>query len=528
MRFTEQEFVDHMTKHLTLIGIVGVACTAILAPIFLSIYIASREATDAEFNRASSYVRDVLRRSEATTDQILNGILKLKALSDENGCEPRSLALMRQIDVASSYIQAIGRVENNQFKCSSLGLAGEQTNLGAVEIKQLDGVQIRTNVQLSFVIGSSFLAVEKDGYAAIIHKDLPIDTALEVPDVALATFSLPTGYILASRGEISPDWLKLGERGAIFRFIQDEHVIVVAPSKRFYLGAVAAFPLSHVNERIRRVIQVTLPIGIATGVVLAAAVLYLVQHQRSLPTVIKAGLRRNEFFLVYQPIVELDSGRWIGAEALLRWNRGGDMITPDQFIPAAEDAGLIQHLTERVVEIAAQDAEGLFCRFPDFYISINLASSDLEDQKTLILLDRLTEATSAKKGNLIVEATERGLADPEKAGPIIRQLRKNGFAIAIDDFGTGFSSLSSLEALELDYLKIDKSFIDTLGRNAVTSSVIPHIIVMANALNIEMIAEGVESEVQADILRKSGVQFAQGWLFGRPMSIHDIIASLEP
>ena len=516
-----------MRRSTTLVVTLAAVLIAVGAPILAAIKIASRETEKAEINFVLGYARDVLSRSETTADQIEDGIRLLAAVASPDPCSARSVALMRRIDLASSYIQAIGHVVGDSIVCSSLGTEPGELDIGPVELVQPTGVRLRTNVVFPFAEGATFIVVEDDGFAAIIHKNLPLEVANQVQGASLAILSTKGPEILAARGTIKPEWLDALKVRDEVTFVDDTHVVAIVASRRRDLAALAAQSATNFKQRTGTMVAILLPIGLLAAVVLAAAVLYLARSQLAMPAMIKAALRRREFFIVYQPIVELATGRWVGAEALIRWRLpGGEMVRPDLFIPSAEEAGLIRRITERVVEQVGEEAGGLLALDPDAYISLNLSPADLHSKATIDLLAGLAERLKAKPGNLVVEATERSLTDPALAGDVIGALHDRGFRIAIDDFGTGYSNLASLEAFKLDYLKIDKSFVDNVGKGAATSHVILHIIEMAKSLKLEMIAEGVETEAQADFLRLHGVGYAQGFYFARPMPMPELLARL--
>ncbi len=516
-----------MKKGIALTLTLVVAVAAIAGPVLLALKLSRSEGLRAETERVLVYARDALSRSDSTTDQIVEGFAALEAIGDVDPCSDTMLRQMKRIDVESSYIQAVGYASGDDLVCTSVGHDGERIALGKVDVFQPSGATIRTAVELPFAPGRRFMVVEQRGFAAIIHKDLPIDVSAAEPELSLATISTSARRVLASRGQIDLAWFDRLGQASETTFIDGDRVVAVVASKRYRIGAIAALPRARLDERVRTAATVLVPTSAVAGVLLVVAVFFLARMQMAMPAVIRSALRNNEFYINYQPIVELGTGRWVGAEALVRWcRRSGENIRPDVFIPVAEGAGLIRRLTERVVGLVGRDIATLFGVHPALHIAINLSSQDLHSELTVALLEGLVERTAASPGNLVVEATERGFSDPKLAGAVIKRLRASGIRVAIDDFGTGYSSLSYLESFELDYLKIDKSFVDTIGRDAATSQVVLHIIAMAKSLDLQMIAEGVETEAQARFLHEHGVQFAQGWLFAKPMPFAEFSARL--
>lgn len=524
-RRAQNEMDERRTTWFAVLGIV----LAIALPVGLSIFLARHESMALEQKRALGYAREVLSRTEQTGDELGAAFKQLGASSDRAPCAPSNIDMMRRLDVSSPMIQAIGVLRGPRMVCSSITDTHHPIELGAPQIRQPSGLTIWTNAELPFAPGTRFLVVAMGQYAAVIHRTLPIAVSSGDPALALAAVSTPEHAIITSRGNINIRWLNRLRGAASATFANDGEVVAVLSSSRYAISAIAALPVTEQNALAMSIARWLVPCAVLMGALLAWAAVMFARAQLALPMVLKAALRRNELFMVYQPVVDLRTGQWVGAEALIRWNRkGGESVRPDVFIVAAEDSGLIPLVTRKVVlEQVQRHGKVLFGEYPDFHIAINLAAEDLQSERTVKMLHDVVLSTGAREGNLLVEATERSFATPAAVRDIVDALRKVGIRIAIDDFGTGYSSLSFLESVNFDLLKIDKSFVDSVQTGAATSQVIHHIIEMAKALGLEMIAEGVETQEQARFLRERGVQFAQGWLFAEAMPFEQLLEALR-
>ncbi|MEX5746057.1 EAL domain-containing protein [Massilia sp. X63] len=503
------------------------AMAGIGGPILLAIGESQRQAFKAESAHALGYARDVVMRGDETATQVAAAVRRL-APHEGAPCAPASIDLMREIDLGSTYIQAVGYVAGNRMPCSSIVGSARVLDLGPPTYRSRSGAVVRIDVRFPFAPEYAFLVVQYGNFAAILHAQLPIDTAKSEPDVSLAVVPLDFSAPISARGHIDPAWSKrLGNAREVV-FEEDGHVVAVVRSSSFGTVGIAAVPLHYLQDRSLDLAARLVPVGLLAGLALACAILYLARQQMALPYAVRAALRRREFFLEYQPVVELRSGRWIGVEALVRWRRPtGEIVMPELFIPIAEQDETIARLTHQVLELVCRDTGFYLEAHPGFHIGINVAPADFHSPDFLDKLQATLEQMGAHPSSIILEVTERGMLDPMVARETSGALRRHGFAIAIDDFGTGYSSLSYLETLELDFLKIDRSFIEAIGTGAPTSQVVGHIISMARDLGLRMIAEGVESQAQADFLLRHGVQYAQGWLFGQPMPFAEVVRRME-
>jgi predicted signal transduction protein with EAL and GGDEF domain len=246
-----------------------------------------------------------------------------------------------------------------------------------------------------------------------------------------------------------------------------------------------------------------------------------VQNRLELLHDLRGALDRGELHLAYQPQVALESGRITGVESLLRWTspRRG-IVGPDIFIPLAETSSLMIPLGDWTMRHACAQAQTWFTSgLPKITVAVNISLAQWRRMTTAEVIDSVLGTCSFESRYLELEITERAfpLADDKRFLECLGQLRQEGVSISIDDFGTGHSNLTRLRQLPVDKIKIDGSFIAGLGRDATAEKIVHAIIALSRGLGLQVVAEGVEQQLQLDFLRGEGCDVAQGYFLGRPM-----------
>lgn len=235
------------------------------------------------------------------------------------------------------------------------------------------------------------------------------------------------------------------------------------------------------------------------------------------------AIEQNEFFLLYQPKIDLRSGKMYGVEALVRWRHPKlGLIAPNEFIPVAEQTGLILPLGDWVLQQACHQNKRWRNTEINLKMSINVSPLQFEDCHFISKIHQALTKNDLPPDSLIIEITESVMQKFNKIEPILQKLKKLGFQIAIDDFGTGYSSLSVLNKLAIDYLKIDRSFVRGMVTNTNTASLVKTIIEMGRNLSFELIAEGIESLQQVEFLLQNNCYFGQGYFYSPPVSPEEI------
>ncbi len=484
----------------------------------------------------------VLRQAESRLDTYANRILLEAITSSAESrailatmnsspyafCSDDEIEYFRQLIFQSQFLKAAGRMQSGSINCSTTSgrtvLAEPQF---VPKIARKDGTKIYKNLTpfrvddqdvISVQLGDSFVVYNPYN---LVSLDAPpmhftataIDSVTRQGDPLLGQIPNVSKHILMRNGKV-----QVGNTLYATRCSTDGETCMTANiSIADALAVGRALTLAYLG------------IGAISGSLIGLLFPLLYSRNKSVEQQLLRAIRADALTVAYQPIVDLATGRIVEAEALVRWtDEYKNAVGPDVFIKIAEERGFVGQITKLVLRHALRDFGSTMRARSTFRVNVNIAASDLADSDFLPMVEQALADAEVSPRNLGVEITESYTARQQVARNTILRLRQKGHYVAIDDFGTGYSSLAYLHDLSVDAIKIDKAFTKAIGTDAVTVSILPQILTMAETLKLRVVVEGIETKAQADYFAASNQRIhAQGWLFGRPVPARMFLQMLD-
>jgi sensor c-di-GMP phosphodiesterase-like protein len=473
--------------------------------------------------RLKTYASEILQQDEKLAANI-NATLASANASTFPECSAQDLVVLRNLLFRSPFLKDVGREHDGQFFCSAIvGVLPKPIHIGKPDIKTYNGRMIYFNVLLSAAEGAHGEIVEFDRANVVLSPDV------------FAEFDRPPLYF--SGGVVNfqqHTFLRTysnAPRPATLDLILAKEEMI--RDNILYFGAcstirpdcvLTSIALADIWAPNRPFFLIAASIGALIGVLFGGTILFMRTRDHSLPNRLRRAVRQKRLTVVYQPIVEVMTGAIVAAEALVRWNDDdGNPVRPDTFIAVAEEHDFVGEITTLVLDRVTDDLGDILRSGPPFRVSVNMSAQDLTDQTFIPRLQKLLQTKEVPAAGIGLELTERSTAERDVVIESIRQLRANGHVVYIDDFGTGYSSLAYLSELDVDVLKVDRAFTQTIGTSSVTANIVPQILAMGKALRLKIVVEGIELQEQATYLADiDAIIQGQGWLFGKPVSAQQI------
>ncbi len=502
--------------------IVGIACGAVLGCLL------GREVVFHQVSRRLEATALKLAVAGDVSTEESRSVLNRMNASRDAFCSSADIDSFRDLVFHSHFLKEAGRMRGDSIACSTLlGVVRGKVDHTKPSYLQRDGTSIYQNLPPYRVPGKTVIAVRKGDSFVIynpynMHVDSPEWMHFTVTD--MDRVSRHAGRLA---GEKSPaPGIELLHEG---RARYDNRLYATHCSKD---GTVCLSSYTSVAEALgahRFEFAGFIFSGALAGCLFGIVCPLLYRRNRGIEKQLRRAIQRDALGVVYQPIVDLFSGRVVGAEALVRWNDDGNMaVSPDVFVRIAEERGFVGEITRLVLRRILRDFGPTLRERPDFHVNINIAAADLADPDFVPMLAKTLKQAQVSAACLGIEITESFTARQEAAKDTILRLRENGHVVHIDDFGTGFSSLAYLYELSVNGIKIDRAFVRAIGTEAVTVTILPQILSMARQLNLQVTVEGIETPEQAEYFMHNATEAiqAQGWLYGRPVPASEVLWKL--
>jgi sensor c-di-GMP phosphodiesterase-like protein len=481
------------------------------------------KAADARLTRDATYF---VVQGDAFSEESRALLATLNA-SSYPFCSDEELAYFRKLIFRSTYLRDAGHMRGGTLACSAaMSRADLPLEQFKPDLTQPDGARIFGNLP-PFRVGNLRGMLVELGDSYVVYAPNLLENQGAAYSHVIYT---PTG----SSGAQSDQSRSGAQAGASIYTRNGEarlgdSLYVTRCSEHSFRCVSTHISVAEAlaNDRVHTTVGAAL--GGLVGALFALLFCLLYRRNRSIEQQLRRAISKDKVRLVYQPIVDLESRRIVAAEALARWtDEEGFAVGPDVFVGIAEGHGFMGELTRLVVRHALRDFAEVFKEHPDFRLSINVAAADLADPEFLPMLDFALRQAGVSAQSLAIEITESSTARKQVAREAILRLRQRGHSVHVDDFGTGYSSLAYLHDLSIDTIKIDRSFTQAIGTQAVTVGILPQILAMATVLKLKVIVEGVETCQQASYFADVDSSIlAQGWLFGRPVPVSDFRSLLS-
>jgi sensor c-di-GMP phosphodiesterase-like protein len=479
--------------------------------------------------------RDALLQDAVQSETLLrsgvdesHALLQVLNRSSYPPCSDAEIAYFRQLIFRAEKMRDAGRMVDGRLQCSAVfgreGLPKEQFKPSHI---YLDGTRIFVDLTPYAIVDAkifsrqlgSFFVVEDPHFSVLIDR-MRKDHGILTTNVARQPNGYPFGFTPKVPGVIADR----ESQGVLEDTLFATHC---TPESFLCLTSYASISASLAGEW--PLLTLDSALGGLSGAFLVMIYVVLYQRNRGMSQQLRRAIHNDKLRLVYQPVVELDSRRIVGAEALVRWTDDDSFaVSPEVFVRTAEELGFVDQLTALVVRHALRDFRGILRARTDFQLNINVTASDLADSKFLTMLEHALSEAGVAPQSFGIEVTESSTARKQIAREAIQELRKRGHSVLIDDFGTGYSSLAYLHDLDAGAIKIDRAFTHTIGTEAVTAGILPQILAMAATLDLLVVVEGIETEEQAGYFAgQERPLLGQGWLFGRPLPAEEFLRMLD-
>ncbi len=425
---------------------------------------------------------------------------------------------------ASGYVSRIGLVDHNGVMMCV-----------APEGKLDSNAILPAFKEESPLVGVGMLSEEFLGAnIAVVSWRLPNNNRLfaEISPVAMAIDPGPDYLRASRRAELllgnDVTWVSAGGYSSLTN--PDDALIVDVASPRYPLKARIIVPkrtaLTLVSDL--KLIMVAAATGFSIMFV-AIGIWFAWRPESEADDEFALAIRRGEFIPYYQPVLDIQTGKIHGCEVLMRWRRpDATLVAPGNFMPYAETTGHIFEMTRQLMRQTCTDVGELYRNHPDFKLSVNLFAGHFNDRSVIDDLRQIYTESGIMFQQIVVEVTERQpLTDMDEARKIISEIQALGIRVALDDVGTGHGGMAYLQKLGIDIIKIDKMFVDALGDDVSSTTIVDSMVELADNLGMGIIAEGVERMEQVTRLREIGVTAAQGYLFSQPLPAQDFVKLVE-